>query len=204
MKIFQSTSLISALGGRLFFGKIRECIPFLFEYNLPNVKILKGKIMLKSFKKELIKISQENSNSLRNKIKNQVPLEKVNDYTEQLTNFIVSLPDMLSEIRYSYEKDSTPENLKHIYGFLLTYIYHPMDLISDEENGLFGYLDDAYLVALVYRVNPIEGGSFAHQIEGWIDKTKEIIPPIARKLDLIFEGLMKGDESAFNRIIMEV
>ncbi len=35
--------------------------------------------------------------------------------------------------------------------FILTYFYDPVDLLPDENETLFGYLDDAYLIALAYE-----------------------------------------------------
>ena len=57
---------------------------------------------------------------------------------------------MIAQLQ-SWGNDSRiPSNEKKLHGFMSTYLYHPVDFLPESGGGLFGYLDDAYLVGSIY------------------------------------------------------
>ncbi|MDX1918667.1 MAG: hypothetical protein SFT81_05960 [Candidatus Caenarcaniphilales bacterium] len=155
--------------------------------------------MLKAFKNELINLSETSSESLIKRIKKQVPYQEVDHYLKELTNFIHCIPDLLVEVQASYAEPNTPPVLKNLLGYLLTYFYHPQDLIDDEEKGLLGYLDDAYLIGIVYSRLPINHNSNFSNLQEWLNLTKIVIPSVTKQLDQVLEELLKGNMQPFNQ-----
>lgn len=58
---------------------------------------------------------------------------------------------MISRVYDFWRQPESSARVKKIGGFLITYMYHPKDFIPEQDFGLFGYLDDAYFVSLVYE-----------------------------------------------------
>jgi uncharacterized membrane protein YkvA (DUF1232 family) len=159
--------------------------------------------MLNSFKKDLLQLSKSSNEKLISKIKRQLKLEETEQATKSLTNFIVSMPDLLNEIRLSYASDQVSHESKKLYGFLLTYLYHPNDFISELDCGLLGYLDDVYFVGLTYKNYPPTKSNFSiQQIDEWLELTRKVIPNVTKKIDELFDELLKGNEQAFNEVMI--
>lgn len=159
--------------------------------------------MLKAFKSELLNLSNQDNKKFYSRIKKNVPFEEISIYNSKLTSFIISIPQMLIEIQKSY-KTEINEKTKNLYGFLLTYLYHPNDFISEEDSGLLGYLDDAYLIGLVYQHNSSDEPKYFTEVDEWLSKTRKVIPNVTKKIDELFSELINGNYEAFNEKVMSL
>jgi uncharacterized membrane protein YkvA (DUF1232 family) len=86
--------------------------------------------------------------------------------------------------------------------------YHPKDFLADDEYGLFGYLDDAYLVAVVYeRVMQelLEEGvalsredlEFQEKIGKLKQTARSVIKEESRKIDQMVGQILEGNNRAY-------
>jgi len=86
---------------------------------------------------------------------------------------------------------------------LLTYLYHPTDFLPESDWGLFGYLDDAYLVGRIYldtlRTMSDSPASlpnveeFGEAVPPWLESARRVIPAEAAKIDLLLNELRAGN-----------
>ena len=54
------------------------------------------------------------------------------------------MPDMIAQVKSWSNDFRIPSKEKKLHGFMLTYLYHPVDFLPESGKGLMGYLDDAY------------------------------------------------------------
>lgn len=127
---------------------------------------------------------------------------------EQLRNFIMTMPDMIAQIRVWAGRGEVPARIRRLHGFLLTYLYHPFDLVSDEQ-GLLGYLDDAYLVGRVYVLSmppsepgkPLDNQDLAPQLVGWLGLAERVIPAATKEIEKMLGELITDKTDAFEEIL---
>jgi len=125
-----------------------------------------------------------------------------------LKNLICLAPELLLRLLKHCRQEEVPPKFKKAVGFMLTYFYHPKDFLPEEHQGLFGYLDDAYCIALVYekvlRVlmkMGIELNSndkdFLKQFSLTKRRVRAVIPEEARKVSEMVEDVLTGDRQSF-------
>lgn len=132
----------------------------------------------------------------------------------RLRNLILLMPRLLSRAYTHCSRGEVPSEMKKLTGFTLTYLYHPMDILPDGEDTLFGYLDDAYFVALAYEEILRE---ISKDGEGRLDRFDRdflrnipllkrsvslVIPDEARKISEVVHGLLNGRPEAFHAAIV--
>jgi len=100
--------------------------------------------------------------------------------------------DLIAQIRAWAGDPRIPRHEKQLQGFLLTYLYHPTDFLPESNWGLFGYLDDAYLVGRIYldtlRIMSDSPASlpnvaaFGPAVPRWLESARQVIPAEAAKI----------------------
>lgn len=113
-------------------------------------------------------------------------------------NMILLMPDLLERIRREAAAGENPEARK-LFGFLLTYIYLEKDLIPEDENGFFGYLDDAYLVTAAHR--RIAGIDAMPESKEWLETVRRAVPKEAARLDEMLSELLMGRTEAYRAAV---
>jgi uncharacterized membrane protein YkvA (DUF1232 family) len=82
--------------------------------------------------------------------------------------------------------------------YLLIYLYDPMDFLPEQDEGLFGYLDDAYFAAIVYltivqKMNPSLKTDQDEKIKEWLianlESVRYLIPDEAKKIEKTVSGI---------------
>ena len=106
--------------------------------------------MLRALKQQLIQLSEDQKDPFAAILKKKVGARQAKALAGPLKNFILVLPEMIAQVRVWSDAQNLSEQIHNLNGNLLTYLYHPADFLHDEGYGLFGYLDDAYLVGSVY------------------------------------------------------
>jgi hypothetical protein len=149
---------------------------------------------------------------------------KMRVYQQELKNFILSMPQLLDEIHLRMERYDLPDEVKKNYSYLLAYLYnsdeakknysylladlsYSDDVIFESRYGFWGYLDDAYLVGLVYqKIDPyvfdsatgLGGRSpLATLVNEWVSLAREVVPIECQRLDKRLEKLLQGEYATF-------
>ena len=102
--------------------------------------------MLKALQNHLRSLANGKDDILKKEIEARWGDEVTNEQVQAIKEFIFLMPAALKVLSKYWSEKKTPSDAKHLAGLIITYVYHPHDLISDEKYGLFGYIDDAYLV----------------------------------------------------------
>ena len=168
--------------------------------------------MLQEFKNKLIHLAEENRDFFIHKIQERIPTDEGITMAVSMQNFILTMPELIIQIRRWMKDSRCPSHIKRMNGFLLTYIYHPFDFIPEERLGLFGYLDDAYLTGRVFiqtmNFTDHEARRFlpnmknlATDIPNWIMATRRILPKETRKIDQMLKELLEGQTHSFDRLM---
>ena len=105
-----------------------------------------SEIMLKVLDDQLRSLAHSNEDDFRMAIAVRLNGKVTEDQIKSIKEFIFLMPPVLKQLTNYWNAKKTPAEAKRFSGLILTYIFHPDNLISQEHNGLFGYIDDAYLV----------------------------------------------------------
>lgn len=169
--------------------------------------------MLRALKKQPNQLAEDSHGQFIAKIEARMGGRSTPEDMAALKNFVLLLPDMIAQIRLWAEDQKVPAEVKGLHGFVLTYLYHPLDLIPEEPYGLFGYLDDAYLVGDVYHRTMMyvksdfqardAQGSFSANIGRWLHLTRKVLPKETTIIDGLLNELVKGNASAFHNLVAQ-
>lgn len=122
---------------------------------------------------------------------------------ERIKQYIMTLPFIINRVHYYWSRPEVPSEIKKISGYLLTYLYNPHDFLSEDEKGLFGFLDDAYLTFLIYDsimgdlkqkglTIPPDDLHALEKVDGFRENVEQIIPAECQKIREMLEDLKSG------------
>ena len=168
--------------------------------------------MLQKLKNKLIHLAEENRDFFIQKIQERIPSEGGITIAISLQKFVLTMPDMIIQIRRWMKEPACPSQINRLSGFLLTYIYHPFDFIPEERLGFFGYLDDAYLAGRIFiqTMNFTDYNTrhflpnmknLATDIPDWIKTTRRVLPKETGKIDRMLKELLEGRTDTFERLM---
>jgi len=167
--------------------------------------------MLRAFKSQLKLMAMDPADSFTELLRRRVGSSDVLRHEQPLRNMILVMPEMLTQIRAWMEEPGMSAELRRLQGFVLTYLYHPRDILPEGHNGLFGYLDDAFLVSLAFQRTLTERRGLgydssmeremAEQLPGWLESVREVIPREARQVELMLEELLLGKSRLFEDVM---
>lgn len=112
-----------------------------------------------------------------------------------LRDFILGMPFIIRLLNILQLRNKLNNEEKLIYGYLVSYLLEPNDLLPSDKYGFFGYLDDAYLTGIIAKnilsnknMNVLEELSFdTERINHYLallERTKIFLPPeIKKELD---------------------
>ena len=167
--------------------------------------------MLKAFKDQLRVLSIDPKDQFHMFIRKRVGKKATQILEKKLKKLILLTPGLVSRIYSVWSGLKAPLEIKRASGFLLTYMYHPKDFLAEDSLGLFGYLDDAYLVATVYErlideLNERGLGAtqdderMASEIRSLKKSAKLVIRPEAEKIEKMVAEILEGKRETFNAI----
>ena len=168
--------------------------------------------MLSAFKHQLRTLSSQEKENFVNEIKRRTQVPNASQLADQLHDFVLVLPEMIAQVRSWMDDPLASRSVKQLHGFMLTYLFHPVDLIPEVTEGLFGYLDDAYVVGNVYlrTMTPMDPQRVRHlpnlsgisvQLPIWLDLAQQVLPIETRKIDSMLDDLCEGNDTSFNQIM---
>lgn len=157
--------------------------------------------MLKALKEELKRLSIDPADNFHGKIKKRVGKRATEVLEKRLKQIILLMPSLVNRIRAHWEEERGNVRIKKLGGFVLAYLYNPKDFLSKDEHGLFGYLDDAYLVVVVYEqvlrdTEHItdEDRDFLELIAKSKKYVKAVIPDETQKIEDMVAGALSDEE----------
>lgn len=168
--------------------------------------------MPETLKQQLIQLVLKDKGAFAQEIRARFPRRGSRVAAAQLRNFILVMPEMIAQIRAWVNNPSMSSPLKRLHGFVLSYLYIPVDFLPDDQDHLFGYLDDAYLVGRVFGEIAAELGPVAHpslpsardlvqQLPKWLRLAKRVIPEEAAKVDRLVKESTEGRREFFEAVM---
>lgn len=157
--------------------------------------------MLAAVKEELKRMAADPKDDFHGKVKKRVGKKATQILEKRLKQIILLMPSLMKRIRIHWEAEGTDVEIKKLGGFVFAYMYHPHDFLSKDEHGLFGYLDDAYLVVNVYE-RVLQGvPSLSEEDQEFLEiitKTKKyvkaVIPDETQKIEEMVEGALRDEQ----------
>ena len=167
--------------------------------------------MLRAFKSQLKQMSLDSTDPFTILLHRRVGASHVARHEQPLRNMILVMPEMLTQIRAWMDEPGMSAELRRLQGFVLTYLYHPKDILPEDHNGLFGYLDDAFLVSLAFQRTLTERRGLGYdssieremaaQLPDWLEHVREVIPREARQVEHMLEELLLGKNRLFEDVM---
>jgi len=164
--------------------------------------------MLKALDERLKRLSKDPSDDFHDQIRCRIGKKATRLFEQRLKNMICLMPQLLSKSLAYCNRKEVPANLKRSIGFSLTCLYHPGDFLPEDSEKLFGYLDDAYCIALVYerilrtlqkaRVKlSVFDQSFLKQFPLMRRNVNAVIPEEGKSISEMIDGVFRGNCDSF-------
>ncbi len=165
--------------------------------------------MLKAMKSQISLLAIENGAAFATHIRSRVKGKQAQAAISKSLNLIMTMPDLIAQVRDASEDRSLPSEIRRLNQFLLVYFYHPVDFLPDDTGGLFGYLDDAYFVGQVYqRIRALtdkqvsaSAKDLTMDLTDGLEVVRKVIPKEARKIDALIEQLIRGKREMFEELL---
>ena len=164
--------------------------------------------MLKALDERLKRLSKDPNDDFHYKIRSRIGKKATRLFEQRLKNLICLMPQLLSKGLSYCNRKEVPAELKRSIGFTLTCLYHPRDFLPEDGEKLFGYLDDAYCIGLVYekvllalqkaRVKlAVFDEGFLKQFALMKRSVKAVIPEEGEAISEMITGVFKGNYESF-------
>ncbi len=164
--------------------------------------------MLKALSDKLKELARNTDDDFRAAVKKQLDGKVTEEQIGTLKEFIFLLPPTLKILDSYWDDPKTPPDVKKLSGLLIAYIIRRDDIFSDEKLGLFGYLDDSYIVVTAFmKIQEMI-------LRDWQDKSSEerelterarklivapriVIPEETTGIDEVMELYIRGHITSF-------
>lgn len=164
--------------------------------------------MLKALSSQLQMLAKNDDEKFRAIIKERLDGKVTEEQIGTLKEFIFLMPPTLKILNSYWDDPKTPLDVKKLSGLLIAYIIRRDDLLSDEHLGLFGYLDDSYIVVSAFlKIQEM-------YLRDWQDKSPEerelwdrarklivapkiVIPEETAGIDEVMELYVRGHITSF-------
>lgn len=163
--------------------------------------------MLKAVKSQLSLLAIERGDDFAKEIRIRYGRSNVQWAISKATNLVLIMPDLIARIRELSTDRSLSAELRRLNQYVLIYLYHPYDFVSEEKSSLMGYLDDAYLVGSVYSRIKRHVGTFRNaedaprDLDASLEVARIILPKETRKIDHLIEELSRGKQDIFEKLM---
>lgn len=170
--------------------------------------------MLQALKNQLTQLAADPRDPFAAKIRERVGARRALLYAKPLRDLILVMPQLITQIQVWCSESKIPSRMKRLHGFVLSYLYHPYDFIPDEGTGLFGYLDDAYLVASVYERTRCQMDHakrpslhnmeyIAEQIPAWQELARQFLPSETQRIEYMLDEFVEGRTKTFQQLLAQ-
>jgi len=159
--------------------------------------------MLKALRNQLKLMAVDPNDPFTSTIRKLVGAREAVRYEGPLRRMILAMPCMITQIRGWFSDSQSPAASRRLHGFAMVYLYSPKDLLPEHRLGLFGYLDDAYLVAKVYHRSLSAPGStgltpfpedekLSQEVPQWIGLANQFLPEVTAAIDRMLDEAEKS------------
>lgn len=164
--------------------------------------------MLREMKEQLKFLAQEEFQSFHDKLRKTIGKKAAAILEERLKKAVLLMPDLVVRIHDYWRMQPDATATQRLGSYMLTYIYLPKDFLPQDEAGLYGYLDDAYMVAKIYTTVIEDVGidsdhvlsmdkELYQEAKGFKKNIRLVIPRICEKIDGMIGDLSRGNEESF-------
>lgn len=168
--------------------------------------------MLNALQKQLKLLAADPNDPFSGSIRKLVGPREAVMYEQPLRAMILAMPAMIWQIRAWVAESNISPSLSRLHGFAMAYLYSPEDFLPESSMGLFGYLDDAYLVARVYHRTLLEPDSFGagrfpgseslpRDTHDWIRLARQILPKETSAIDKMLEEVFTRHSGNFSEML---
>ena len=166
--------------------------------------------MLRALREQLNLLAADPRNHYTSIIRRLAGPREAVRYEQPLRQMILAMPEMIAQSSNGAGGLGRPVRLRRIRGFVLDYLYNPTDFLPAHGPGLFGYLDDAYLIARIYHLtladgpkHHVDGESLERNLPVWIKLARRLLPKETLKMDELLDGVARrrnrGIQRAFTK-----
>ena len=167
--------------------------------------------MLKAMKEQLKYLAENDKQNFHVHLRARVGKKATAILEDRLAEIIVLMPDLVSRIYLYWNKSDNQSDVKKLGGYLLTYLYTPEDFLPTTQWGLFGYLDDAYLVAKMYTqvIDEVKDShrkvlgidlKYYHQAKYLKKYVRGVIPKETKRIDDMIQQLKEGKKEIYHQM----
>lgn len=164
--------------------------------------------MLKAVKEQFKSLAKDENKVFHNTLRRQIGKKATALLEERLKKIIVLMPDLIQRIHDYWRIHPDPSPSKKLGSYILTYLYLPKDFLPDDEWGLYGYLDDAYMVAKIYTTIIEDLSSQGAKVFSADKQLYEevillkksirvVLPKVCEKVDNMVLELSQGKQESF-------
>ncbi|MEE9553400.1 MAG: hypothetical protein V3W18_03795 [candidate division Zixibacteria bacterium] len=168
--------------------------------------------MLKALANQLRHLADTEGDVFRASVAKKMGGRTTEEQIGTLKEFIFLLPITLKQLNSYWNDNHTPSKAKQLSGLIISYIYQPDDFLPENSNGLFAYLDDAYVaVAAFLRVQDLYLRDWQNKTAEEIDLEKRarelivapkiVIPGEVAKIDSMLDSFMSGEIRSFEEFL---
>lgn len=161
--------------------------------------------MLTAFKDELKRLAVDPDDQFHKRIRERVGKRATQILEQRLKLLILIMPGLVKRIHAHWAESAAGSETKKLGGFVFAYLYHPKDFLPEDTYGLFGYLDDAYLVLIIYEKvirEASKAGGFVHESDrDYLKKIHEskryvtaVIPQETKRIEEMVQKAIKNGE----------
>ncbi len=164
--------------------------------------------MLKALSNKLKELAKNTYDDFRATLKKRMNGKVTEEQISALKEFIFLLPPTLKILSSYWDDSKTPPDIKKLSSLLIAYIIRRDDLLSDEKLGLFGYLDDSYIVVSAFlkiqemylrdwQEKSPEERELADRARKLIVAPRIVIPEETTGIDEVMELYVRGHITSF-------
>ncbi len=168
--------------------------------------------MLKALANELRNLADTAGDQFEEAIRIRLDSKTTEEQVSKLKEFIFLLPPVLKQLSGYWNEKSTPTKAKEMSRLIITYILEPDDFLPERKAGLFGYLDDAYVVVSAFlRIQDLclrdwqdkadEERELAERARDLMVAPKIVIPDEVAKIDKMLDSFMSGENGSFQEFL---
>lgn len=168
--------------------------------------------MIKALSDKLKALAKSTDGEFRTELKKRLDGKVTDEQIGALKEFIFLMPPTLKILTSYWNDEKIPLEVKKLGSLLTAYIIRRDDLISDEELGLFGYLDDSYIVVAAFlKIEEMFLRDWQEKSTDEIELTRRaqrlivaariVIPSVTKSIDEVIDLFEKGEINSFEEYL---
>jgi len=163
--------------------------------------------MLKRLREHLKSLATDSRDPYDSIIRRLAGPRDASCFGRSLRVMILAMPDLLAQLEAWAAESGLPARHRLMRGFALAYLNHPENLLPTRTLGLFGYTDEAYLIARVYYLTMrdpdwsgqryhVDDEELARAVPEWLELARRLLPADTARIDRLIEDVSHGREDA--------